>query len=47
MSAPVSNQDMWHYQLGAQQLGPVAFDHFVAMIHNGVIAPATLVWRVR
>ena len=44
MPGPPANQDVWHYQLGAQQLGPVSFGHFVSMMRNGVIAPTTLVW---
>ena len=36
---------MWHYQMGAQQLGPVPFSSLIPMIQNGTITTATLVWR--
>jgi hypothetical protein len=35
---------MWHYQLGAQQLGPVTLPALASMIQNATITPATLVW---
>jgi TM2 domain-containing membrane protein YozV len=41
---PVPNQSMWHYQLGAQQLGPVPFQTLIPMIQNATITASTLVW---
>jgi hypothetical protein len=42
---PPPSPTMWHYQVGAQQLGPIPFQSLVPMIQNGTITSATLVWR--
>ena len=34
----------WHYQIGAQQLGPVPMRALVDMMRNGTVTAATMVW---
>ncbi len=35
----------WYYAVSNQRLGPVSDSDFAALVANGTITPATLVWR--
>lgn len=35
----------WYYAVSQQRLGPVSDTEFAALVANGTITPATLVWR--
>ena len=42
---PRPDEAVWHYQVGAQQVGPVSLEALMAMARSGGLQPMTQVWR--